>query len=88
MVFGNKTIESDGKYEGYAPLVDEIAKFFAGGSAPVSNDESLEIMTFMETADVSKARNGASVELSEVWNDRLTQARNKLAKIDPSKSGP
>ena len=88
VVFGNKTIESDGKYEGYAPLVDEIAKFFAGGSAPVSNDESLEIMTFMETADVSKARNGASVELSEVWHDRLTKARNKLAKIDPSKSGP
>lgn len=83
VVFGTKSIETDAKYEGYAPLVDEIADFFAGGPHPVTNEETLEIMTFMEAADVSKERGGVSVELKEVWRDRLQAARDKLEAIDP-----
>lgn len=82
-VFGSKSINTDGKYEGYGPLVEEIAKFFDGAQAPVSGDESLEIMTFMEAADVSKERGGAAVKLNEVWQDRLEKARNKVARLDP-----
>jgi hypothetical protein len=34
--------------------------------APVSPEETLETLAFMEAADLSKARNGAAVMLSEV----------------------
>ena len=50
----------------YRNLVIEIVKFFQTGVPPIPPDETLEIMAFMEAADVSKARGGAAVALSEV----------------------
>lgn len=55
-----------GAYDGYAPLVSEIVKFFRTGIPPVSAAESIEIFAFMEAADESKRRGGAAVALSEV----------------------
>ena len=55
-----------GAYDGYAPLVAEIVKFFQTGVAPVSPEETIEIFAFMEAADESKRRGGAEVTLSEV----------------------
>lgn len=50
----------------YRGLVVEIVRFFQTGIAPVSPEETLEIMAFMEAADLSKARSGQPVKLSEL----------------------
>ena len=50
----------------YRNLVIEIMKFFQTGVPPIPPDETLEIMAIMEAADLSKARGGAAVALSEV----------------------
>jgi hypothetical protein len=50
----------------YRGLLVEIVKFFQTGVPPVQPEETLEIMAFMEAADLSKARGGAPVTLSEI----------------------
>ncbi|MBO0724501.1 MAG: Gfo/Idh/MocA family oxidoreductase [Blastocatellia bacterium] len=50
----------------YRNLLVEIVKFFQTGASPVPPEETLEIMAFMEAADLSKARGGATVMLKEV----------------------
>jgi Oxidoreductase family, NAD-binding Rossmann fold len=50
----------------YRGLLVEIVKFFQTGVPPVPPDETLEIMAFMEAAELSKARGGAPVRLAEV----------------------
>ena len=80
VVFGEKRIDVGGKYEGYAPLVERIATFFLGGDAPVSNEETLELYTFMQAADASKASGGAPVQLDDVWAKAMVQAKQRLAK--------
>lgn len=47
----------------YRPLLLEIVKFFQTGKTPVPNEETLEIMAFMDAAQRSKEQNGASVTL-------------------------
>jgi|694.fasta_scaffold00182_63 hypothetical protein len=81
VVFGADKIELDAKYEGYQPLVLEIAKFFAGQEHPVSNEETLEIMTFMQAAELSKQRGGLSVQLQEVWQHHHNEAQQIVAEI-------
>ncbi|MDB4652882.1 Gfo/Idh/MocA family oxidoreductase [Akkermansiaceae bacterium] len=60
-----------GAYDGYAPLVVEVIKFFKTKKPPVSADETIELFAFMEAADESKRRGGQEVTLKEV----LTMAR-------------
>lgn len=62
-VFGTKGIAAAGRFEGYEPLLVEIARFFRTGKPPVSPAETLEIIAFMEAADASAARGGAAVVL-------------------------
>jgi hypothetical protein len=50
----------------YRGLVVEIIRFFQTGVPPVSPEETLEIMAFMEAADLSKARSGQPVKMSEL----------------------
>lgn len=50
----------------YRNLLVEIVKFFQTGVAPIPPEETLEIMAFMEAADLSKARGGAPVALKEI----------------------
>ncbi|MGH9799595.1 MAG: Gfo/Idh/MocA family protein [Blastocatellia bacterium] len=52
----------------YRNLLVEIVKFFQTGVAPIQPEETLEIMAFMEAADLSKARGGAPVTLKEIQN--------------------
>lgn len=66
VVFGSKGIAEQKGSGDYAPLVREIMKFFQTGVAPVSPEESLAIYTFMEAADESKRRGGATVKLGDV----------------------
>jgi predicted dehydrogenase len=50
----------------YPALLEATLAFFRSGVPPVTPEETLEIMAFMEAADVSKARQGAPVALREV----------------------
>jgi hypothetical protein len=62
---GRQVVENHPKTGGsdYHALVEEIVKFFQTGKPPVSNDETLEIFTFMDAAQRSKQQGGASVSL-------------------------
>jgi hypothetical protein len=64
-----------GPYAGYEPLLIEIIKFFQTGKIPVSPEETLEIFAFMEAADESKRRNGASVTLASVMEKARKSAK-------------
>jgi hypothetical protein len=55
-----------GAYEGYAPLVVEIIKFFQTGVAPVPPGETVELLAFMEAADESKRQGGKPVSVSGI----------------------
>lgn len=68
VVFGSKSVAASIplKASGYRGLVVEIMKFFQTGVPPVSPEETLEIMAFMEAADMSKARGGAPIALGEL----------------------
>jgi hypothetical protein len=73
--FGEDGIEQMGDYNGYTPLVKEIVRFFQTNTPPVSSKETLEIFTFMEAAHESRRQNGATIELSEVWNKALNEVK-------------
>lgn len=55
-VFGSRGQAAAGRFEGYEPLLAEIARFFRTGVAPVEPGETLEILAFMEAADESAER--------------------------------
>ncbi len=62
-VFGKKNVSALGKYEGYQPLLLEIAKFFKTGIPPVSPEETLEICAFIDAAQQSRELQGKTVRL-------------------------
>jgi hypothetical protein len=64
-----------GSFDGYAPLVEQIMKFFQTGVAPVKPKETIEIFAFMEAADQSKREGGAPVKLSAVLREARRPAR-------------
>lgn len=55
-----------GKFDGYAPLVAAIIEFFKTGVSPVPEQETLEILAFMEADALSKQREGRAVEIAEI----------------------
>ena len=72
IAFGNKAVlgtplpmKTD-----YRGLLVEIVKFFQTGVPPVPPEETLEIIAFMEAAELSKARGGAPVSMAEVTQGR------------------
>lgn len=79
-VFGTKGIGPVGGYEGYQPLVEQIARFFKTRKPPVSADETLQIMAFMEAADESKRQHGAPVTLDSVMAKAREEAKKRLEK--------
>lgn len=80
LVFGTKDVASAGNYEGYKPLVIEIAKFFKSGKPPVALEETLELYAFMEAADESKRQRGKPVSVAEVLTKARQEARELLGK--------
>jgi hypothetical protein len=46
----------------------QIAIFFQTGVPPAGNDESLEVLAFVEAADRSATRGGVPVAISEITN--------------------
>jgi predicted dehydrogenase len=74
---GEKGEAPVGKFDGYVPLVKAIVKFGQTGVPPVSAEETLEIIAFMEADFVSKQRGGATVTVAEV---RQAAAAGRVAK--------
>lgn len=73
-IFGEKAIKTLGTYNGYNPLLLEIIKYFQTGIVPVQPDETLEILAFMEAADLSKAKGGVPVSIDEVMKKAQKQS--------------
>jgi predicted dehydrogenase len=73
---GTKKSGEAGKNEGYAPLMIEVVRFFKTGKPPVSPDETLEILAFMDAADQSQRENGAPVSIDSV----MKKAEGQIAK--------
>jgi predicted dehydrogenase len=76
-VFGEKATMALGPYGGYDPLLVKILEFFKTGVEPVRREETLEIFTFMQAADISKQKGGVPVNMEKV----LADAKKKAAKI-------
>jgi predicted dehydrogenase len=62
---GEKGEAPVGSFDGYAPLVVEIVKFFQTRQSPVPVAETIELFAFMEAADESKRQGGKPVSLAE-----------------------
>lgn len=76
LVFGTRGVRFSDRYEGYEPLVAEIARFFTTGKPPVPAEETLEMFAFMEAADESRREGGAPVALADVMK-KATAAADK-----------
>jgi hypothetical protein len=78
---GEKGEAEVGSYDGYQPLLVEIAKYFQTGILPVAPEETLEIYAFMEAADESKRQGGARVTLASVRAKAEQAARKRLSEL-------
>jgi hypothetical protein len=65
-VFGSRSIASLNTKSGYEPMLNEIARFFRTGRPPVSPEETIEILAFMDAADESKRLGGHPVFVKSV----------------------
>lgn len=63
---GTKGEAPVGAFDGYAPLVVAIMKFFQTGVAPVPEAETIELFAFMEASDESKKQGGAAVSVRDI----------------------
>ncbi len=65
--FGEKGIRSaaPGPHS-YRPLLVEVVKFFRTGVPPVSAEEMVEVLAFMQAAEASKERGGGEARLEEL----------------------
>lgn len=82
IVFGENQVYRDSKYEGYAPLVQQIGEFFLDGTQPVDTQETLEIFTFIEAAEASKDAQGHPIQLSDVLREARIQAERRIQDLD------
>ncbi len=84
VAFGTKGIVASSKWATYEDLCRAIARFFRTGKPPVRPEETLEILAFMEAADQSKMKGGASVSLADVIARAKAEATVKLKKEPPT----
>jgi hypothetical protein len=74
VVFGENSIAPAGQFEGYEPLLVEIAKFFRTGQPPITVEHTLEIYAFMEAAEDSLRQGGQPVSLAAVLEKAQKEA--------------
>lgn len=77
--FGTKGSGPVGGYDGYAPLLVEIVKFFKSGEPPVSAQETTDIYAFMEAADESKRQGFVPVKVADVIAKAQAEANSRIA---------
>jgi predicted dehydrogenase len=64
--YGSEGNLSVGPFDGYQALAVKIADFFKTKISPVEARETIEIYAFMEAADESKRKGGATVRMEDV----------------------
>lgn len=77
-IFGEKAITNLGSYNGYNPLLEDIIKFFQTGVVPVQPEETLEILAFMEAADLSKKKGGVPVSVKDIMEKAEKESKKAL----------
>ncbi|PQO33222.1 dehydrogenase [Blastopirellula marina] len=70
LVFGKKDIELTKIRAGYDLLVVEIVKFFRTKEAPVSPEQTLEIVAFMTAADMSRDADGKTISMDSLLSEK------------------
>ena len=74
----SKTVAAGG-YIGFKDLLTEILTFFKTKKVPVTEQETIEIFTFMEASNQSKRLGGEPVSMQETL-ERCTKAAQKILK--------
>lgn len=74
-VFGEKGILALGNFDGYNPLLVKIIELFNTGVVPVSQEETLDIIAFMQAAEESKLKGGVPIEIEKVRQKAIQQAK-------------
>ncbi len=69
---GDRGVADIGQFDGYAPLVAEVIRFFQTGIAPIQEEETIEIFAFLEASAESKRLGGKPVSLSDVLARAVT----------------
>jgi predicted dehydrogenase len=77
-IFGEKAIITLGSYNGYNPLLSEIINYFQAGNLPVQPEETLEILAFMEAADLSREKGGVPVSISSILEKARKESNKKI----------
>ena len=75
-VYGENEIYTLGKFNGYEDLLAQITTFFESGKAPVSKQETLEIVAFMEAAEESKHKGGVAISIESVFQKAAKEKNN------------
>ena len=70
-----------GGYEGFGYLLEHIVSFFKTGIPPVSEKETLEIFTFMESSNISKANGGKIVNMDDTYKKAQKEAQKMIKKL-------
>ncbi|MDR1724621.1 MAG: Gfo/Idh/MocA family oxidoreductase [Tannerella sp.] len=78
--FCEKGTISAGGYEGNSELLTEILKFFKTKNIPFSENETLEIFTFMDASDESIRNDGKPVDMDKTFKKALKEATKVLNK--------
>ena len=79
--FGSKANGSVGNYDGYAPLLVEIAKFIRTRNVPIAPEKTIDIYAFMEAADESKRQGFAPVSVADVIATATLEADAKVTAL-------
>ncbi|GAA4302258.1 Gfo/Idh/MocA family oxidoreductase [Aestuariibaculum suncheonense] len=70
-----------GGYDGYTFLLKEILKFFRTQESPVSESETLEILTFMEASSLSKQKGGKIISMKKVFKRGQKEAKKLIKNL-------
>ncbi|MFK8115685.1 MAG: Gfo/Idh/MocA family protein [Rubripirellula sp.] len=76
--FGERENVSVGSYDGYQPLVVQIAKFFRSKEPPIDPAETINLYAFMQAAQASKDQGGSPVLIADVMKAASEQADKLL----------
>ena len=79
--FTDEGAEPVGPYQGYEVLLTEILNFFKTRVAPVPEEETLEIFTFMEASNESKRNEGRIVLMEDTYRKGMAKARKLLSDL-------
>lgn len=73
-IFGKKNNVNLGGYAGYDPLLKEVVKYFKSGVIPIQPEVTLEILAFMEAADISRKKGGNPVSMEQVMKKSMKES--------------